>query len=694
MHFRVCAAPIIAGQNVQKWGNYMAVGKRKFSLRTTLLIWIVSIVVASFTLTITLLIRQASDTTRAAALAYTQQLAESNSAQVATVLNKALDSAHLLGQSFLGLQTQGLASREAAQAILRQVLDSNPGFLGVWTAWEPNAFDQKDSQYAGQPGHDATGRFIPYWNRGGGQATVEPLVDYDKPGAGDYYLLAKQQQRPVLLEPYLYPVGGRQVLITTLTVPIMRSGTFLGVAGIDIALSDLQTLVGAVRIYDSGYASLVSNGGVVVADRESNNVGGQASVLNMSRESFDTARAGRVALYSYDDPRLNDQETTRVYVPVRVGETATPWVMLATVVESEMLAGIVQLQWVAVLLGIGSVCLVVIGLSLLLDRLVLRPLGGEPSQASEIASRVAQGDLGHSIRVRPNDAQSLMAQLKSMQDSLVQLVTTVRQGAQNVASASAEISQANQDLASRTESQASALQETSASMEQLGVTVRQNADRAGLANQLAEEASHVAVRGGDVVNRVVGMMGQINESSRKIADIIGVIDSIAFQTNILALNAAVEAARAGEQGKGFAVVASEVRSLAQRSAQAANEIKGLIDTSVNRVTTGTELVDQAGATMQEIVQAIQRVTDIMAEISGASVEQSAGVLQVGEAVSSMDTATQQNAALVEEMAAAAASLKGQSNDLVQAMAVFKLPGAPEQGAGSAPSGVPSLPYRS
>ncbi|NLY26426.1 MAG: methyl-accepting chemotaxis protein [Alcaligenaceae bacterium] len=671
----------------------MAVGKRKFSLRTTLLIWIVSIVVASFTLTITLLIRQASDTTRAAALAYTQQLAESNSAQVATVLNKALDSAHLLGQSFLGLQTQGLASREAAQAILRQVLDSNPGFLGVWTAWEPNAFDQKDSQYAGQPGHDATGRFIPYWNRGGGQATVEPLVDYDKPGAGDYYLLAKQQQRPVLLEPYLYPVGGRQVLITTLTVPIMRSGTFLGVAGIDIALSDLQTLVGAVRIYDSGYASLVSNGGVVVADRESNNVGGQASVLNMSRESFDTARAGRVALYSYDDPRLNGQETTRVYVPVRVGETATPWVMLATVVESEMLAGIVQLQWVAVLLGIGSVCLVVIGLSLLLDRLVLRPLGGEPSQASEIASRVAQGDLGHSIRVRPNDAQSLMAQLKSMQDSLVQLVTTVRQGAQNVASASAEISQANQDLASRTESQASALQETSASMEQLGVTVRQNADRAGLANQLAEEASHVAVRGGDVVNRVVGMMGQINESSRKIADIIGVIDSIAFQTNILALNAAVEAARAGEQGKGFAVVASEVRSLAQRSAQAANEIKGLIDTSVNRVTTGTELVDQAGATMQEIVQAIQRVTDIMAEISGTSVEQSAGVLQVGEAVSSMDTATQQNAALVEEMAAAAASLKGQSNDLVQAMAVFRLPDTVTQTGMAPPSALPSLPYR-
>lgn len=670
--------------------------KRKLSLRATLLIWIVSIVVISFAFIIAFLIRQASDITRTTALAYTQELAESNSAQVINTLDEAMSSASFLAQSLLGLKVQGLASREVANAMLAQVLESNPDFLGVWTAWEPNAFDQKDPLYAGQRGHDDSGRFIPYWNRGSGQKTVDPLVDYDKPGAGDYYQLVKKYGRPVLLEPYQYQVGGKQVLMTTLAVPVMHEGAFIGATGIDIALSDLQKLVSSIRIYQSGYASLLSQTGIVVADTLSTNVGQQAAVLNVSREGFEAARTGRVFLSSDENVRVADQTVTRIYVPVSVGHGIPPWVMVVTVVDSEMLAGISRLQWVALVLSIVSVCLVVVCLLFLLERLVLRPLGGDPAQASDIASRVAHGDLGQVIQIKSSDEHSVMAQLKLMQESLVSMVTTVRQGAQNVAFASAEISQGNQDLASRTESQASALQETSASMEQLGATVRQNADRAGMANQLAADASHVAVRGGNVVSQVVGMMEQINESSRKIADIIGVIDSIAFQTNILALNAAVEAARAGEQGKGFAVVASEVRSLAQRSAQAASEIKGLIDTSVSRVTTGSQLVDQAGTTMQEIVQAIQRVTDIMAEISGASVEQSAGVLQVGEAVSSMDNATQQNAALVEEMAAAAVSLKGQSTELVEAMAVFKLPDT-EQNSSSENhrfADRPALPYRS
>ena len=248
----------------------------------------------------------------------------------------------------------------------------------------------------------------------------------------------------------------------------------------------------------------------------------------------------------------------------------------------------------------------------------------------------------------------------------------VQRSSASIEVASAEIASGNQDLSQRTEEQASALEETAASMEQLGSTVRQNADNARQANQLAMGASTVAVKGGEVVGQVVETMKGINDASKKISDIIGVIDGIAFQTNILALNAAVEAARAGEQGRGFAVVASEVRSLAQRSAQAAKEIKGLISTSVERVEQGTTLVDQAGVTMTEIVTAIKRVTDIMGEISSASTEQSAGVAQVGEAVTQMDQATQQNAALVEESAAAAESLKLQAQQLVQVVALFQL----------------------
>lgn len=305
----------------------------------------------------------------------------------------------------------------------------------------------------------------------------------------------------------------------------------------------------------------------------------------------------------------------------------------------------------------------------LITRSITKPL----RQAVEAADRVAEGDLSVPIVVDSRDeVGQLLTSLKHMQQSLFKTVANVRSNAEGVSTASAQIAQGNQDLSGRTESQASALEETAASMEQLGSTVKNNADNARQANQLAQGASAVAIQGGEVVAQVVETMKGINESSRKISDIIGVIDGIAFQTNILALNAAVEAARAGEQGRGFAVVASEVRSLAGRSANAAKEIKLLISASVERVGQGSVLVDKAGATMAEMVGSIRSVTDIMGEISAASSEQSSGVAQVGEAVMQMDHDTQQNAALVEEMAAATRSLKSQAEDMVQAVAFFKL----------------------
>ena len=295
-------------------------------------------------------------------------------------------------------------------------------------------------------------------------------------------------------------------------------------------------------------------------------------------------------------------------------------------------------------------------------------------QGIQAAENIARGDLSMRIAVaqQRDEAGQLLQALAHMQARLADTVAHVRQNAEGVATASSEIAHGNHDLSARTESQASALQQTAASMEQLGSTVRQNADNAQQANQLALNASNVATQGGEVVAQVVETMRGIHDASRRIADIIGVIDGIAFQTNILALNAAVEAARAGEQGRGFAVVAGEVRNLAQRSADAAKEIKGLIGASVERVEQGSQLVDKAGGTMEEVVTAIRRVTDIMGEISAASKEQASGVAQVGEAITQMDQTTQQNAALVEQSAAAAASLQTQAGELVRAVAVFTL----------------------
>ncbi|MYN38090.1 methyl-accepting chemotaxis protein [Duganella sp. FT109W] len=344
-------------------------------------------------------------------------------------------------------------------------------------------------------------------------------------------------------------------------------------------------------------------------------------------------------------------------------------------------------------LVIGSLVLGV-GLGVLITRSLTRQLGGEPSYAAEVAGKIAGGDLTVDVALGQNDQSSVLFAMKHMRDSLGGIVGQVRSGTDTIATASAQIASGTQDLSSRTEEQAGALEETASSMEELTSTVRANADHARQANELARSASSVAQKGGAVVNEVIGTMSAINASSGKIADIIGVIDGIAFQTNILALNAAVEAARAGEQGRGFAVVASEVRTLAQRSATAAKEIKQLIDESVSKVGDGARQVDEAGVTMREIVASIQRVTDIMADIQAASGEQTTGIEQINQAIVQMDQVTQQNAALVEESAAASEAMQDQARKLAELVSVFRVaPGRSGTAAPAAPRLSPRPPVR-
>ncbi|MEY4750415.1 MAG: methyl-accepting chemotaxis sensory transducer [Pseudomonadota bacterium] len=442
-------------------------------------------------------------------------------------------------------------------------------------------------------------------------------------------------------------------------------------------MSDAQQLKAQyTEIEDAG--KLIT-GHLETLDRSITSEAGKAALAAVTRERVNYLRTRDKLL---DETRKGDLEAAKVTLlnenrPAQLAymqkldELIKLQQDLMAQSATEVQTAVTETRWIV--LGVLALSFVAGSLTSLW---IIRSTTGPLELGVKVARGVSEGDLAQDFRADgTNETGQLLAALHEMKTRLASIVGGVRSGAEGVATAAEQIAQGNSDLSQRTEEQASALQQTAASMEQLSSTVKLNADNAKQANQLALGASGVAQQGGEVVARVVSTMKGIDQSSKKIADIIGVIDGIAFQTNILALNAAVEAARAGEQGRGFAVVAGEVRNLAQRSAEAAREIKTLITHSVEQVEQGSELVDQAGRTMTEVVGAIKRVSDIVAEISAASAEQSSGVAQVGQAVTQMDQATQQNAALVEESAAAAESLRHQAQQLVEAVAVFRLGGA-------------------
>jgi methyl-accepting chemotaxis protein len=455
-----------------------------------------------------------------------------------------------------------------------------------------------------------------------------------------------------------------------------------GVLTVEEAKKQALMRLKAMRYGKDGYYTLIdSHPTVVMHPIKAEMIGRDVSQFKDAKGAYLYQNAAAIAKGSgegwmeYVWPKPGHPDQAQVFPKGAYILTYKPWdwTFITGLYLDDLTDIFIQDLWNAAFL-LGLIGLLLTGIIFLVIRSIERSLGGEPEYAADVARQIASGDLTSVVETTADDKSSLLFAMKAMRDSLAHVVGQVRSGTDTIATASGQIAAGNMDLSSRTEQQASALEETAASMEQLTSTVKQNADNAHQANELALSASQVAEKGGAVVAQVVDTMASINDSSRKINDIIGVIDGIAFQTNILALNAAVEAARAGEQGRGFAVVATEVRNLAQRSASAAKEIKTLIGDSVEKVDQGAKLVDQAGATMEEIVASIRRVTDIMGDISAASREQTAGIEQVNQAIGQMDQVTQQNAALVEEAAAAAASLQDQAGELLQVVGVFQLDG--------------------
>ncbi len=637
-------------------------------------------------------------------------------------------------------------SREKFDAMMSRLLTDNPIAVGVYTAWEPNAFDGKDADYIGKPGHDATGRYVPYTIRANGGTTIEALIDYDKPGPGDYYQVPKNTGKDFLAEPYLYSVGGKDTMLTSFVVPLMFDGTFKGMAGTDIALDSLAADIAKLKPLGEGYVALLSAGGSVVSHPD------KAALGKALKDSGLDAAAWQQLL---DNPGKAFEMTDAtgiasmaVAVPVHI-TPGSAWFAVVSVPKSVLFASLTTLAITSIIvIAIATGLMIVVGwllatrfrkrlatvitatseiargrtdvdlseserqdeigemarsLAVLRDATLAKiRLEGEAEQNRALSEderrqraeqtaeqerqtrlavealadglqRLADGDMTH--RIDSAFAGSLDEVRHDFNASVEKLQAALRSvggNANAIQAGSAEIRSASDDLAKRTEQQAASVEETAAALEEITTSLKDATKRAEDAGQLVERTRLGAEKSGEVVRRAVTAMSGIETSSREISNIIGVIDEIAFQTNLLALNAGVEAARAGEAGKGFAVVAQEVRELAQRSANAAKEIKALITKSGEQVNLGVTLVGETGSALSEIVDQVQEIDQNVAAIVRSAREQSTGLHEISAAVNSIDQGTQKNAAMVEEQTAASHALATEASALNTLLAQFRL----------------------
>ncbi|MBG7620490.1 HAMP domain-containing protein [Herbaspirillum sp. AP02] len=571
---------------------------------------------------------------------------------------------------------------EAISSQTRQLTESHAANIGEWvnskriiTGAMKQALKQSDVLpivAAAQEAGAFDDAYIGYPDKR--MLALHPMPDGYDPTGRPWYKQALAAGKPVLTAPYVDASTGK--LVVTFAEPVGVGDKLQAVLGSDVQLDNVVRNVAGIKPTPSSFAFIVGKDGVIITHPNKELALKPVSALdqNLSAQSLagmqqgGSATIGGVRYLLFAQPIAN-----------------TDWSLVVALDYREATRAITALMWLSVVLAVLAIVVAAVLLSYTITRL-LRRLAMVRNAMEEIAS--GDGDLTRRLDTGGKDELGQISRaFNHFTDKISRTLLDIRHASESVRVSSSEIASGNMDLSARTEQQAGSLEETASAMEQLTSTVKQNADNARQANQLAVSASDVAIQGGEVVGQVVKTMSSINASSHKIVDIISVIDGIAFQTNILALNAAVEAARAGEQGRGFAVVASEVRSLAQRSATAAKEIKQLIDDSVQQVETGSQLVAQAGSTMQEVVSSVKRVTDIVGEISSASQEQSAGISEVGNAVTLMDEATQQNAALVEQAAAAAKSLQEQAAHLAAVVAGFRL----DESAGKQPSAPPPVP---
>lgn len=487
---------------------------------------------------------------------------------------------------------------------MHELLVKNRNLIGTWTGWEPNAWDGKDAEFVNAKGHDTTGRFVPYMNWEGGKASLTPLIGYSNPGEVDYYLEAKARMKETMVEPYLYPSDGVQVLMTSAVVPVVIDGKFYGVAGVELPLKDLQKKASTIKPFETSEAYLITAKGNFVSHPDEKLITKEATYPFESDKFKAAVKNGQELVLEGFDP-ADGLEYLYVVSPVTVGFTEEPWALVVRTPLKTVLAEAKAMVWTQMIIALCGVLFLLAAVTL-----IARYISKSVSALSEKLQ--ASGD--------------------------------------NVSAAIQQLSIAGQSLSHSSSESAASLEETVAALEEMTSMVKMNSDNAKQAAALSSTSSEVAVNGEKEMQELLSSMNEISQSSKKIEEIINVIDDIAFQTNLLALNASVEAARAGEHGKGFAVVAEAVRSLAQRSASAAKDITVLIKESVEKIERGTVKSAKSGDMLKNIVQSVKKVSDLNNEISVASEEQSTGITQISKAMNQLDQSVQSNAASSEEIA--------------------------------------------